>query len=80
MGSEMCIRDRFSHHFGLEGADGGHAHGVLRRDRRDRGGAMNLERGEGSKIGVDAGSTTGIRARNGHHAGWLHVSTLPTPR
>ena len=50
----------------------GDAARVLRRQRRDGGGAKNAERGKGLQVGLDAGAAARIGAGNGERHGRRH--------
>ena len=57
------------------------AEGVLGGDGRDRRGAVDSQRGEGLEVGLDAGSTPGVGARDGQRDRELHaVRSRRSPR
>ncbi len=47
--------------------DAVHTDGVLRGQRREHAHAEGVERGEGLEVGLDAGATAGVRARDREH-------------
>ena len=65
--------------------DSEHARGVLRRERSDRRGAVDAERGKRLEVGLDAGAAAGIRAGDGqgdcgHHVPFFASMASTTSR
>ncbi|MGY4452385.1 hypothetical protein ACVWZR_007045 [Bradyrhizobium sp. i1.3.1] len=58
--------------FGGHRVDAGDAARILRRQRRDRGGAIDAERGKGLQVGLDAGAAARIGAGDGERHGRRH--------